>query len=601
MLKNLSFRFKVILLPLVALVAFLLILIVSLFMGRDIEARLTRIETGFYPSLELSRDLEETLVSIQRGVQYGSAAGDARTLDETDALRDKFLQRLQKGLNDNAVRPDEMQQLKSGLLDYYNQARGVTQRLINGDTGSELSPAIDSMKSKYIDISERLSSNTERDKKEISAAFSSTRETQKTTTVLTTIIILACGLALAVASMYVGRAVTKPLSRAVKVANAVAQGDLSGSVEVGLSDEIGQLLDAINQMTTYVKEMAEVADNIASGNLSVRVQPRSDRDSFGNAFVAMIAKLSQVIGEVRSGANAVASAAMQVSSSSNSLSQGTSEQAAFVEETTSSLDQMNASITQNAENSRHMEQMAMKGVKDAEESGKAVRETVEAMKAISEKISIIEEIAYQTNLLALNAAIEAARAGEHGRGFAVVATEVRKLAERSQSAAKEISRLTTSSVNIAERSGQLLSELVPSIKKTADLVLDVAAASNEQSSGVAQINKAMSQVDQVTQRNASAAEELSSTAEEMASQAEALQELMAFFRVDARDEQAGFKGSVSSLVGGVQLPGGISRRHRITFGPFPGENRKTSPGGEDADNGNSRTPAARTEHDFRRF
>ena len=601
MLKNLSFRFKVILLPSVALVAFLLILIVSLVMGRDIETRLTRIETAHYPSLELSRDLEDILISIQRGVQYGSAAGDTRTLEETDALRDRFLQRLQKGLNDSAVRPDEMQQLKSGLLDYYNQARSVTQKLINGDTGSDLSPVIDSMKSKYIDISERLNSNTERDKKEISAAFSSTRESQKTTTVLTTIIILVCALVLAGASLYVGRAVTKPLSRAVTVANSVAQGDLGVTVESGSNDEIGQLLEAINQMTVYVREMAEVADNIASGNLAVRVQPRSHRDSFGNAFVAMMAKLSQVIGEVRSGANAVASAAMQVSSSSNSLSQGTSEQAAFVEETTSSLDQMNASITQNAENSRHMERMAMQGVKDAEESGKAVTETVEAMKAISEKISIIEEIAYQTNLLALNAAIEAARAGEHGRGFAVVATEVRKLAERSQSAAKEISRLTTSSVNIAERSGKLLSELVPSIRKTADLVLDVAAASNEQSSGVAQINKAMSQVDQVTQRNASAAEELSSTAEEMASQAEALQELMAFFRVDARDEQAGFKQSGSPVLGPVQLPGTISRSHRITFAPFPGENRRASPNGEEPDNGNSRPPAARTEGDFRRF
>jgi len=192
---------------------------------------------------------------------------------------------------------------------------------------------------------------------------------------------------------------------------------------------------------------------------------------------------------------------------------------------------MSASITQNAENGRATGQMAVKGARDAEEGGRAVGETIEAMRAIAEKITIIEEIAYQTNLLALNAAIEAARAGEHGRGFAVVATEVRKLAEKSQSAAKQIGGVAAASVSVAERSGQLLRELVPSIRKTADLVQDVAATSAEQSSGVAQVNKAMTRVDQVTQRNASAAEELASTAEEMASQAKVLERLVAFFRV----------------------------------------------------------------------
>src|SRR6266550_2314145 len=279
---------------------------------------------------------------------------------------------------------------------------------------------------------------------------------------------------------------------------------------------------------------AKLEDINIGGSGLIHWDEAQDRgDEIGDvarSFNRFTTTLSEVIDQVRSVTGAVSEASSQVSSSAQLLSHGTSEQAASVEETTASLEQMHASITQNAENSRQMEQMAQKGATDVEQSGKAVAESVDAMKTIAEKISIIEEIAYQTNLLALNAAIEAARAGDHGKGFAVVATEVRKLAERSQNAAQEINALTASSVRVAERSGELLTELVPAIHKTAELVQDVASASKEQAAGVAQVNRAMIQVDQVTQRNASAAEELSSTAEEMASQADSLQQLMALFR-----------------------------------------------------------------------
>jgi len=287
----------------------------------------------------------------------------------------------------------------------------------------------------------------------------------------------------------------------------------------------------IKNMAAHLAEMAD-----GKGDLTKRIAAASN-DEIGEMaghFNTFVEKLEKIIIDARFGSAGVASAASQVSASSSALSQGTSEQAAAVEQMVSSLHQMSASITQNAENSRQMEDVALKGARDAEESGQAVKQTVGAMKTIATKISVIEEIAYQTNLLALNAAIEAARAGEHGRGFAVVATEVRKLAERSSTAAREISSLAADSVQIAEFSGNLIDGLVPAIRKTSDLVQEVAAASKEQASGVAQINTAMGSVDQVTQRAASSAEELSSTAEELAAQSETLQQLMSFFKVGAQ-------------------------------------------------------------------
>ena len=297
---------------------------------------------------------------------------------------------------------------------------------------------------------------------------------------------------------------------------------------------IGVLItrDLLKQLGGEPNYAAEVATRVASGDLSMQVETKpGDTTSMLAAMKAMVEKLSGIVSEVRSAADGIASASEQVSSTAQSLSQATNEQAASVEQTSASVEEMSASINQNTENAKVTEGISAKASTDANEGGAAVVQTVEAMKSIANKISIIDDIAYQTNLLALNAAIEAARAGEHGKGFAVVAAEVRKLAERSQVAAQEIGELASNSVGTAEKAGKLLEEMVPNINKTSDLVQEITAASQEQSSGAAQINVAMNQMSQITQQNASSSEELAATAEEMSGQAEQLQQLIAFFNI----------------------------------------------------------------------
>ena len=295
------------------------------------------------------------------------------------------------------------------------------------------------------------------------------------------------------AALWIAMSINKGLRNAVSAVQNVAEGDLTRFATISSKDEIGDLL-------TYVNTMIE--------------------------------RLRGVVGDALSASDNVSSGSQELSASSEQLSQGATEQASSAEEASASMEEMAANIKQNADNAAQTEKIARQSSRDAEASGQAVNRAVGAMRTIAEKISIVQEIARQTDLLALNAAVEAARAGEHGKGFAVVASEVRKLAERSQAAAAEISALSGDTVQVATEAGEMLNRLVPDIQKTAELVSEISAACREQDIGASQINEAIQQLDKVTQQNAGSSEEMSSTSEELAAQAEELQASISFFKVD---------------------------------------------------------------------
>ena len=568
--EQLPFRAKLNVLTALAAGGLAVVLAVSLASGLLNTWLLGRIERGYYPAVEASRDLQASLAAVQRQFQDAFNAHDRGQLAEADSLRRVFGDHALAQRDNPVLRGGAMASLDSAMGDYYVLARRTTEQMMGGNLNDTVQAQMELMTAKYRGVRDRLAALSASNTAAIRAAFRRAFVIQ-TLGWIVMALVLVVGIVLGLgASRAAQESVTGQLGKAARAADLLARGEMPSDLGGGGDDEIGQLLHAMQGMVVYLREMSEAAQRIARGDLSAQVLPRSAADVFGNAFGAMsaylqstaevaaaiaegdlsvrvtprshhdafalalqtmVANLSRVIGEVRGGADSITEAAAQLTSASQNLSEATQNEAATVAETAAGLETLNHSVAETAGHARDVEKMAASGARDAAATGEAMEATVAAMEAITGRLQVIESIASQTNLLALNAAIEAARSGEAGAGFAVVADEVRKLAQKSQNASEEIGDQATASRDTVRRAGTSLGALVSSIRATAERFAKVAAASDEQAASLKEASQALGEVDDITHRNAASAQQLAAMAEEMTAQAETLRTAAAFFRV----------------------------------------------------------------------
>ncbi|MCE5244707.1 MAG: methyl-accepting chemotaxis protein [Syntrophobacteraceae bacterium] len=500
------------------------------------EADASIMEYNLKPLIDLAKlgeDFQKQRVEI-RETFLAANAGEIQAclarIKEMDQSTEQVLQKLAKSTRRDEVRK-EIDLLKQSLTRYDPIRAKVIQLVADGKKDE----AFTMMRGDVVALVKAIQDSIEKisdfkvkrallDSDENAAQINSTIRFMQILTIFAVLLSLVLGI-------FVSRIISTPIKKLTEAADRLALGDVDVKIQVESRDEVGKLSESFQNMIVNIQDASTVLGKVADGDLTVQVNVRSDKDQLMKSLAAMVSRLTEIVCDIQGAAAQVATGSQEMSASSEMLSHGATEQSSSVEEVSSSMEQMAANIKQNADNAQQTEKIALKTAQDAREGGKAVAETVGAMKEIAGKISIIEEIARQTNLLALNAAIEAARAGEHGKGFAVVASEVRKLAERSQTAAAEINKLSASSVGIAQQAGEMLARIVPDIQKTADLVQEINAASNEQSSGADQINKAIQELDQVIQQNAAASEEVATTSEELSGQAEQMNNTLDYFRV----------------------------------------------------------------------
>ena len=578
----------------ILLLGYFVSIVLGLILGWHTENRLQELENSWFPAAMQSQQASSDFSDLVSLFTEAVIAGDAELLSSAE----EEIAGVNQALSNIAMLPGlaqehqtRLQVLQQQFAAFTASAQSVYAEMSSSSAEGDdlaalakLQEQASSLAKQTDELQQNLETlkteSTERLKAEISAIRSRSRQNSYLSII---VFVAVIGLALWIINMLMKKSITRPLSKIVAVANAIANGEVSQQLQIASHDEIGELAEAFQRMNETIRavlhETERVIQAIRQGDLHTDSQEimfhgswrdlvegihqireafiapismtaaslrqiaqgdippeivesyQGDFDTMRDDLNVLIHSLRNFSFEIRDAAGQLSLGSHQLHDSADHLSQGASQQSTTSEEVSATIEQISANIRQNADNAAQTAQTARKSADDARQSGEAVAQTVQAIKGIARTIKVIEEIAQQTHMLSLNATIEAAKAEEHGRGFAVVAAEVRSLAKRSQEAAEEINQLATSSVTIAENAGTMLGHLVPTIESTSDLVQEISSASNEQKIGVEQINHAMQQLDLVIQQNAAISEETAATADTLLQQAEQLQKAVAFFRV----------------------------------------------------------------------
>ena len=533
MLEKLSIRQKILIAPALAVVGFCVVLLVTVVLGSMTSSQLRHVQTGYYPSVELSRSLDEQLGAIQRGLQDAVAASNSEGLSEADALLEKFRQSLSEAKANPLLDSRELGQLQADMEDYYGTARRTSEQMITSRGNEDLSASLVAMRDKYVSIRAKLEANKKRDEDAIAAAFDDTRRSQSYAVLVIALITLVCVVPMIVLSWRLTGAVTRPVLEAVRVADAMAQGDLALRIDVASSDETGQMLRALRQMIESL--------NLLLGQVkrsSLQLDAAAIRISTAaKAQEAGVADVSSATQDIASAVTEISATGQELELTLNHVSAKVVDTAALADIGQSSLKSMDDSMSQLA---RANELIAGRLA--------VITEKAETMNGVIVQLTNVSD---QTNLLSLNAEIEAAKAGEFGRGFAVVAREIRRLADQTavntlgieqmvkemQVAVAEgvrgmskLSEQVTRGVDAVATTSEQLLRIIDQVQQLTPQFEAVRTGMQSQSIGARQIRDAMVQLTTVTTATASSTHEFMQATEELRTVLEGLQHEMRRFR-----------------------------------------------------------------------